>query len=28
MRTFETTRPTVGAQALGIARAAYEYALD
>ncbi len=28
MRTFESTRPTVGAQALGIARAAYEYALD
>jgi acyl-CoA dehydrogenase len=28
MRTFELTRPTVGAQALGIARAAYEYALD
>jgi alkylation response protein AidB-like acyl-CoA dehydrogenase len=28
MRTFEMTRPTVGAQALGIARAAYEYALD
>jgi acyl-CoA dehydrogenase len=28
MRTFEVTRPTVGAQALGIARAAYEYALD
>ncbi len=27
MRTFEMTRPTVGAQALGIARAAYEYAL-
>jgi acyl-CoA dehydrogenase len=27
MRTFELTRPTVGAQALGIARAAYEYAL-
>ncbi|HEY3503803.1 MAG TPA: acyl-CoA dehydrogenase family protein [Actinocatenispora sp.] len=26
--TFELTRPTVGAQALGIARAAYEYALD
>src|SRR4030095_16468359 len=25
MRTFELTRPTVGAQALGIARAAYEY---
>ncbi|RQX20440.1 acyl-CoA dehydrogenase [Micromonospora ureilytica] len=28
MRTFELTRPTVGAQALGVARAAYEYALD
>jgi acyl-CoA dehydrogenase len=28
MATFEATRPTVGAQALGIARAAYEYALD
>ena len=28
MRTFETSRPTVGAQALGIARAAYEYALE
>jgi alkylation response protein AidB-like acyl-CoA dehydrogenase len=28
MTTFEATRPTVGAQALGIARAAYEYALD
>jgi acyl-CoA dehydrogenase len=28
MRTFELTRPTVGAQAVGIARAAYEYALD
>ncbi len=28
MATFESTRPTVGAQALGIARAAYEYALD
>ncbi len=27
MRTFEISRPTVGAQALGIARAAYEYAL-
>ena len=27
MQTFEATRPTVGAQALGIARAAYEYAL-
>ena len=28
MKTFEATRPSVGAQALGIARAAYEYALD
>jgi acyl-CoA dehydrogenase len=28
MQTFESSRPTVGAQALGIARAAYEYALD
>ena len=28
MQTFEVTRPTVGAQAIGIARAAYEYALD
>jgi acyl-CoA dehydrogenase len=28
MRTFELSRPSVGAQALGIARAAYEYALD
>ncbi|MFG1881026.1 acyl-CoA dehydrogenase family protein [Micromonospora sp. NPDC049102] len=28
MRTFELSRPTVGAQALGVARAAYEYALD
>src|ERR671911_216998 len=27
MRTFELSRPTVGAQAVGIARAAYEYAL-
>jgi acyl-CoA dehydrogenase len=27
MQTFEVTRPTVGAQAVGIARAAYEYAL-
>jgi acyl-CoA dehydrogenase len=27
MQTFELSRPTVGAQALGIARAAYEYAL-
>jgi acyl-CoA dehydrogenase len=27
METFELTRPAVGAQALGIARAAYEYAL-
>jgi acyl-CoA dehydrogenase len=28
MQTFEASRPTVAAQALGIARAAYEYALD
>jgi acyl-CoA dehydrogenase len=28
MQTFEVSRPTVGAQALGIARAAYEFALD
>ncbi|MFP8902923.1 acyl-CoA dehydrogenase family protein [Streptomyces atacamensis] len=28
MATFEVSRPTVGAQALGIARAAYEYALE
>lgn len=28
MKTFERTRPTVGAMALGVARAAYEYALD
>jgi alkylation response protein AidB-like acyl-CoA dehydrogenase len=28
MATFERSRPTVGAQALGIARAAYEYSLD
>ena len=28
MQTFESTRPAVGAQAVGIARAAYEYALD
>ncbi|HEX2086876.1 MAG TPA: acyl-CoA dehydrogenase family protein [Solirubrobacteraceae bacterium] len=27
MQTFEASRPTVGAQAVGIARAAYEYAL-
>jgi acyl-CoA dehydrogenase len=27
MQTFEATRPNVGAQAIGIARAAYEYAL-
>src|SRR5687767_9995516 len=27
MKTFEVSRPTVGAQAVGIARAAYEYAL-
>jgi alkylation response protein AidB-like acyl-CoA dehydrogenase len=28
MKTFEATRPAVGAQALGVARAAYEFALD
>ncbi|NNN21345.1 MAG: acyl-CoA dehydrogenase [Acidimicrobiales bacterium] len=28
MRTFEASRPSVGAQAVGIARAAYEYSLD
>jgi alkylation response protein AidB-like acyl-CoA dehydrogenase len=28
MATFEATRPSVGAMAVGIARAAYEYALD
>jgi acyl-CoA dehydrogenase len=28
MQTFESSRPTVGAQAIGVARAAYEYALD
>ena len=28
MATFERTRPTVGAMAVGVARAAYEYALD
>src|SRR3712207_9076404 len=28
MATFERTRPSVGAQAIGIARAAYEVALD
>ena len=28
MQTFEATRPTVAAQALGIARAAYEFALE
>jgi acyl-CoA dehydrogenase len=28
MSTFEVSRPAVGAQALGIARAAYEHALD
>ena len=28
MATFEATRPFVGAQAIGIARAAYDYALD
>jgi hypothetical protein len=28
MATFEATRPAIGAQALGLARAAYEYSLD
>src|SRR5690349_4727977 len=28
MKTFERTRPAVGAMALGVARASYEYALD
>jgi acyl-CoA dehydrogenase len=28
MQTFEATRPSVGAQAVGIARAAYEYSLE
>src|SRR4029078_10263731 len=28
MSTFESTRPIVGAQALGIARAAYEFSLE
>jgi len=28
MKTFEASRPSVGAQAVGVARAAYEYALD
>jgi alkylation response protein AidB-like acyl-CoA dehydrogenase len=28
MATFEATRPSIAAQAVGIARAAYEYALD
>ncbi len=28
MQTFEATRPAVAAQALGVARAAYEYSLD
>ena len=28
MATFEASRPTVGSQAVGIARAAYEYSLD
>ena len=27
-QTFEATRPAVGAQALGVARAAYEYSLE
>ena len=28
MKTFERTRPIVGAMAVGVARAAYEYALN
>jgi alkylation response protein AidB-like acyl-CoA dehydrogenase len=28
LKTFESTRPVVGAQALGIARAAFEFALE
>ncbi|MCP2342340.1 acyl-CoA dehydrogenase family protein [Actinomadura rupiterrae] len=28
MKTFETTRPTVGAMAIGVARAGYDYALQ
>ena len=28
MKTFETTRPSVGAMALGVGRAAYDYALE
>ncbi|HVF19885.1 MAG TPA: acyl-CoA dehydrogenase family protein [Mycobacteriales bacterium] len=28
MKTFETSRPAVGAQAVGVARAAYEYSLE
>jgi acyl-CoA dehydrogenase len=28
MKTFEVSRPTVGAQAIGIARAAYEFSLE
>ena len=28
MKTFEATRPAVGAQAIGVARAAYEYSLE
>ncbi|RAY11126.1 acyl-CoA dehydrogenase [Actinomadura craniellae] len=28
LKTFETTRPSVGAMAVGVARAAYEYALE
>jgi len=28
MATFESTRPSVGAMAVGVGRAAYEYALD
>jgi acyl-CoA dehydrogenase len=28
MQTFESSRPTVGSQAIGVARAAYEYSLE
>ena len=28
MQTFEATRPAVAAQAIGVARAAYEYSLE
>ena len=28
MQTFEATRPAVGAQAVGVARAAYEYRVE